>query len=102
MSTPQNPTSGSSTYGRGTLEEKGRELGRKADTAAARMQSGIEQARGQAQETGSQLRNAYKHIGTAVGYTKKRREATTGVLGIAVVLVLLAAAASLRWTSRLP
>jgi len=40
--------------------------------------------------------------GTAVGYTKKRREATTGVLGIAVVLVLLAAAASLRWTSRLP
>jgi len=53
-------------------------------------------------ETGSQLRNAYKNIGTAVGYTKQRREATTGVLGIAVVLVLLAAAASLRWTSRLP
>lgn len=53
-------------------------------------------------ETAGQLDDAYADISTTVGFTKERREATTAVLGTAFVLTLLAAAASLRWTSRLP
>lgn len=53
-------------------------------------------------ETADELEAAYGDVSTAVGYTKERREATTAVLGGAFALALLAAAASLRWTSRLP
>lgn len=53
-------------------------------------------------ETARQLDDAYSSVSTTVGYTKERREATTAVLGGALVLALLAAAASLRWSSRLP
>ena len=53
-------------------------------------------------ETGSQLEKAYRNIGSAVGYRHERREATTAVLGVAFALAVLAAAASLRWTARLP
>ncbi|MCU1380275.1 MAG: von Willebrand factor type [Acidimicrobiales bacterium] len=53
-------------------------------------------------ETAGELEAAYRNISTAVGYTHEKREATTAVLGVALVLGLLAAAASLRWTSRLP
>jgi Ca-activated chloride channel family protein len=53
-------------------------------------------------KTGSQLRAAFRNIGGSVGYKHERREATTAFLGAAIVLALLAAAASLRWTARLP
>ena len=53
-------------------------------------------------ETVGELRDAYRDIGTTVGYTRERREATTAVLGAAVVLTLLAAAAALRFSGRLP
>jgi len=53
-------------------------------------------------ETAAELQEAYADVSTAVGYTKERREATTAVLAVALVLGLLAAAASLRWSSRLP
>jgi Ca-activated chloride channel family protein len=49
-----------------------------------------------------ELAQVYGDIRTAVGFRTKTREATTGVLGIALVLGLAAAAASLRWSSRLP
>ena len=52
--------------------------------------------------TGSELKDAYRNISTTVGYVKVKREATTGVLGVAFGLAVLAALASLRWTSRLP
>lgn len=52
--------------------------------------------------TGSQLKAAYRNIGGSVGYRHERRESTTAVLGTAILLALLAAGASLRWTSRLP
>ena len=53
-------------------------------------------------ETAGELRDAYADISTTVGYRKERREATTAVVAGAFVLALLAAAASLRWSSRLP
>ncbi len=53
-------------------------------------------------ETAGELKDAYRDVSGVVGYTTERRELTTAVLGVAFVLALLAAAASLRWTSRLP
>jgi Ca-activated chloride channel family protein len=53
-------------------------------------------------ETAGELKDAYRNISTAVGFTKERREATPTAIAVALVLGLLAAAASLRWTSRLP
>jgi Ca-activated chloride channel family protein len=53
-------------------------------------------------ETAGELKDAYRNISTAVGYTHERREATPTAIAVALILGLLAAAASLRWTSRLP
>jgi Ca-activated chloride channel family protein len=53
-------------------------------------------------ETAGELKDAYKDVSGVVGYTKERHELTTWAVGIAFLLALLAAAASLRWTSRLP
>jgi Ca-activated chloride channel family protein len=52
--------------------------------------------------TAGQLKDAYRNVSGVVGYTTQRHELTTAVLGMAFLLGLLAAAASLRWTSRLP
>jgi Ca-activated chloride channel family protein len=53
-------------------------------------------------ETAGQLNDAYRSIRTGVGFVTEERELTTGFLGFAIVLLVLAAAASLAWTSRLP
>jgi Ca-activated chloride channel family protein len=53
-------------------------------------------------ETAGQLKDAYRSIRTAVGFVEEERELTTGFLGVAFVFLVLAAAASLAWTSRLP
>lgn len=53
-------------------------------------------------ETADELHAAYEDVRTTVGTTKERKEATTAVLGGALVAALAAAAASLRWSSRLP
>jgi Ca-activated chloride channel family protein len=55
-----------------------------------------------AAETAGELRDAYRSIGTSVGFVKERRELTTALIGVAFVLAVLAGAASLRWTARLP
>jgi Ca-activated chloride channel family protein len=52
--------------------------------------------------TGGELRQVYDDIGSAVGYDEERREVTTWFVGVAFVLGAAAAAAALRWTSRLP
>jgi Ca-activated chloride channel family protein len=53
-------------------------------------------------ETASQLEDAYKDVSGVVGYTTEHHELTTWAIAAALGLALLAAAASLRWTSRLP
>ena len=53
-------------------------------------------------ETAGELKDAYRSIGTAVGFVKERREMTTALIGVAFVLAVLAGLASLRWTARLP
>jgi Ca-activated chloride channel family protein len=53
-------------------------------------------------ETAGELKDAYRTIGSAVGYAKEKREWTTMFVGLAFLLAMAAAAASLRWTSRLP
>lgn len=54
-------------------------------------------------EAGSaeQLRQVYENIGTRVGYTIEKREMTTAVVGLAIVLLLLGVAGALFWTGRL-
>jgi Ca-activated chloride channel family protein len=53
-------------------------------------------------DSAGKLERAYRDISTSVGYVHRRREVTTVLVGAAFVLALLAAAASLRWTARLP
>jgi Ca-activated chloride channel homolog len=53
-------------------------------------------------ETAGELKEAYASIRTAVGFVKEQRELTTGFVGVAFGLLVLAAVASLAWTSRLP
>ena len=53
-------------------------------------------------ETAGELAAAYADVRTVVGFERTRKEATTAVLGGAIALAALAAAASLRWTGRLP
>ena len=53
-------------------------------------------------ESGEELREVYDDIGEQVGTTTERREVTDAVTGLGLALVLLAGAASLVWTSRLP
>jgi Ca-activated chloride channel family protein len=50
----------------------------------------------------SELKQVYDDIRDQVGYRTVHREATTFVLGAALLLGLAAAAAALAWTSRLP
>ena len=53
-------------------------------------------------ESGEELRDVYDDIGEQVGTTTERREVTDAVTGLGLALVLVAGAASLVWTSRLP
>jgi Ca-activated chloride channel family protein len=53
-------------------------------------------------ETAGELKSAYENVSGVVGYTKEHHELTTWAIGAAFLLGLLAAAASLRWSSRLP
>lgn len=48
------------------------------------------------------LSEVYKGLGSALGYQRGRREATTTAAGIAVVLLLAAATAGLLWFQRIP
>jgi Ca-activated chloride channel homolog len=53
-------------------------------------------------ESGEELAAVYDDIGEQVGTTTERREVTDVVTGLGLALVLVAAAASLAWSSRLP
>jgi Ca-activated chloride channel family protein len=52
--------------------------------------------------TSAQLRAVYGDIGSAVGFEAEHREVTAWFVGVALVLGLLAATASLVWFSRIP
>jgi Ca-activated chloride channel homolog len=49
-----------------------------------------------------QLERVYADIGSSLGYETEQREITAWFLGAGLVLLLLAAAGSLLWSSRLP
>lgn len=49
-----------------------------------------------------QLEDVYADIGSSLGYEVEQREITAWFLGAGLVLLLLAAAGSLAWSSRLP
>jgi Ca-activated chloride channel homolog len=53
-------------------------------------------------QTAGQLSDVYTHIGSSLGWKTARHDITDRYTGIALVLALAAAAASLTWTSRLP
>jgi Ca-activated chloride channel homolog len=53
-------------------------------------------------ESGEELAEVYDDIGEQVGTTTELREVTDAFVGLGLGLALLAAAASLAWTSRLP
>jgi Ca-activated chloride channel family protein len=53
-------------------------------------------------ESADELQSVYSDIGSSVGFRTEQREATAWFVGIALAFVLVGAAASLIWTSRLP
>lgn len=83
MSTTPNPTSGTqSTFkGAGSMEEKGREAGRQADAAAAKVQGSLDEGVSRLRETGAQVK---EKLGTArervsQGYEDGREKVTQHV-----------------------
>jgi Ca-activated chloride channel family protein len=85
----------------GTVEVAGQSVPVPADTDT--MRSVAETSSGRFFEAGSakQLRQVYESIGTKVGYTIRKHEMTTGVVGLAIVLLLVGVAGALVWTGRL-
>lgn len=57
---------------------------------------------GYAAETADQLDSVYDDIQSSIGFTTEERDVTPYVIAVALVLLLLAAAMSLRWFARLP
>lgn len=55
-----------------------------------------------AAESGEELDRVYEDIGSQVGTTVERREVTSTVTGVALLLGLAGAATSLVWSARLP
>jgi Ca-activated chloride channel homolog len=53
-------------------------------------------------ESGAQLSEVYKHIGSSLGYTLQRQEVASRYVGIALVFAVAAALASLAWFARFP
>jgi Ca-activated chloride channel family protein len=49
-----------------------------------------------------QLKRVYQDMGSSIGYRTKPREVTQWYVGIALLMAMAAAGASLMWTSRLP
>lgn len=85
----------------GTVEVAGQSVPVPADPDAMRVVA--ETSAGRFFEAGSekQLRQVYENIGTRVGYTIRKQEMTTAVLGFAIVSLLLGVAGALVWTGRL-
>jgi Ca-activated chloride channel family protein len=48
------------------------------------------------------LRDVYKGLGSALGFEKEKQEVTATAAGIAAVLLVLSALASLIWFQRIP
>ena len=52
-------------------------------------------------QTIDQLRSVYNEIGRVVGYNVQHRDITAWFIGIALLLMMTAAAAALTWNQRL-
>jgi Ca-activated chloride channel homolog len=52
--------------------------------------------------TGEELRQVYEDIGSSVGHRNERQEISSRFIGLALLLAMAAAAASLTWFARLP
>jgi len=63
-----------------------------------------EQTNGSYHEAGSaeELRAVYADIGTSVGYVKERADVSSRFIGIALIVAMAAALASMLWFSRIP
>ena len=85
----------------GTVEVAGQSVPVPADTDTMRTVAETSSGRYFEAASAKQLRQVYESIGTKVGYTIRKREMTTGVLGLAVVLLLAGVAGALVWTGRL-
>ncbi len=57
---------------------------------------------GYAAETANQLDQVYADIQSSIGFTTEQRDVTAYVIAASLLLLLLAAAMSLRWFARLP
>lgn len=86
----------------GTVTIQGRTINVPAD--AATLAEIATDTGGQAYTAASadQLKQVYDDLSSSIGYTMEETEVTSWFVGVAIVLMLLAAAGSLVWFSRLP
>jgi Ca-activated chloride channel homolog len=86
----------------GTIAQGGEEYPVPVNREALREIADTTRGRFHEAQSAEQLRSVYSDIGSSVGFRTEQREATAWFVGIALVLVIAGAGASLIWTSRLP
>jgi Ca-activated chloride channel family protein len=86
----------------GTVEVRGRWIPVPADGPTLREVA--EETGGTFHEaaSGEELRQVYEDIGSSVGYRNERQEISARFIGLALIVALAAAVASLTWFARLP
>jgi Ca-activated chloride channel homolog len=86
----------------GTLDVGGQEIPVPVNEEALRDLAEVTGGSYHRATSGDELRSVYKDLGSSIGYRTEYHEITTWFVGLALVLGLTAAAASLAFTSRLP
>jgi Ca-activated chloride channel family protein len=86
----------------GTLDVGGQEIPVPVNEEALRDLAEVTGGSYHRATSGDELRSVYKDLGSSIGYRTEYHEITTWFVGLALILGLTAAAASLALTARLP
>ncbi len=85
----------------GTVTINGETLPVPADPAAMAQIASATGGRTFSAQSASQLKSVYNEIGRAVGYDVHHRDITAWFIGVALVMLIIAAAGALTWSQRL-
>ena len=85
----------------GTVTINGETIPVPADPAAMAQIASATGGRTFTAQSADQLKSVYNEIGRAVGYDVQHRDITAWFIGIALVMLIIAAAGALTWSQRL-
>ena len=85
----------------GTVTINGETLPVPADPAAMAQIASATGGRTFSAQSASQLKSVYNEIGRAVGYDVHHRDITAWFIGVALLMLIIAAAGALTWSQRL-